>query len=404
VIPDEVQGRVGPPPSLRARAANLVNPYSVINSISLEHSLTKSLGATLSWDGERGIHLYRGRDINAPLPIIGRPDPTKKVVTQIESTGFSKSNNLSVSLRKQITGRLQGMMGGSYTLGYTNNNTDGSFSLPINNYDFSTEWGRSPQDTRHRFNMFGQIRLPWGVSTTTQVNWSSSRPYNIVTGCDDNLDSTINDRPSKALLAAFLAAHSSYARVICGTNLDPITGLVIDPTILSLLDTRNSIANDPAANNLIARNIGNGPGQFNVQMSFNKTVRLKGNEPTTPTNRAGNNGGNNFVEPQRGGGGGGFPGGGGDFGGGQRGGGDFGGQRGGGNRGNRGNQGGNNNNNRQFNQQNNGPTVTFNLQFQNLLNHTQLNGYSGTMTSPFFGKANNARNPRQIEAGLRLNF
>src|SRR4030095_475624 len=185
----------------------------------------------------------------APLPIIGRPDPTKKVVTQIESTGFSKSNNISVSLRKQMAGRLQGMMGGSDTLGSTKNNTDGSFSLPINNYDLSTEWGRSPQDTRHRFNMFGQIRLPWGISTTTQVNWSSSRPYNIVTGCDDNFDSTINDRPSGALLAAFLASRGSFGRVICGTNLDAF-GNVIDPTILSLFDTRNSIANGPAANTL----------------------------------------------------------------------------------------------------------------------------------------------------------
>jgi hypothetical protein len=81
VIPDETQGRVNPPPSLRARSADLANPYNVTTSISLERSLWKNLGATLSWDAERGVHLYRGRDINAPLPIIGRPDPTKKVVS-----------------------------------------------------------------------------------------------------------------------------------------------------------------------------------------------------------------------------------------------------------------------------------------------------------------------------------
>ena len=55
-------------------------------------------------------------------------------------------------------------------------------------------------------------------------------------------------------------------------------------------------------------------------------------------------------------------------------------------------------------QQNNGKTVTFQMQIQNLLNHTQLNGYSGTMTSSFFGRANNARQPRQVEVGLRFNF
>ena len=53
------------------------------------------------------------------------------------------------------------------------------------------------------------------------------------------------------------------------------------------------------------------------------------------------------------------------------------------NGGNRGQQNGN------FNQNNNGKTVTFQFQIQNLLNNTQFNGYSGTMTSSFFGKAKN---------------
>jgi len=44
------------------------------------------------------------------------------------------------------------------------------------------------------------------------------------------------------------------------------------------------------------------------------------------------------------------------------------------------------------------------MQVQNLLNNTQLNSFSGTMTSPFFGKASSARNARQVEVGLRFNF
>ena len=48
--------------------------------------------------------------------------------------------------------------------------------------------------------------------------------------------------------------------------------------------------------------------------------------------------------------------------------------------------------------------MTFNVEVQNLLNSVQLNNYSGVMTSPFFGKANNARNPRQIQLALRFNF
>ena len=48
--------------------------------------------------------------------------------------------------------------------------------------------------------------------------------------------------------------------------------------------------------------------------------------------------------------------------------------------------------------------MTFRLQVQNIFNSVQLQNFSGTMTSPYFGKANAARNPRQVEAGVRFNF
>jgi hypothetical protein len=392
-----------PPSSLRTRSSNLVNPYNVNASLSLEQAIWRGLGVTFSWDGERGIHLYRSRNINAPLPDapldfngnkLG-PDGTTRLTYLLESTGQSKSNNFTVGMRDQLRGKIQAQIFGSYTLGYTKNNTDGAFSLPVNSYDTSTEWGRSPQDTRHRFNTGMQIRLPWGVSTTTQVNWSSSRPYNITTGGDCNADNSINDRPTDAALALYKNDLSAWY----ASGADP-------RTFSTFIKPASAYCAIPGT--IIARNSGKGPGQFNVQMNFQKTIRLKSPE-SAPANRAGNgaalNGVNNYVEPQRGGGG--FPGGGGggDFGGGQRGGGDRGGDFAGGQRGNRGNfpNGGNRGQNQNFNQ-NNGKTVTFNVQIQNLLNNTQLNGYSGTMSSTFFGRASTARNPRQVEAGLRFNF
>src|SRR5262249_53669844 len=151
-------------------------------------------------------------------------------------------------------------------------------------------WGRAGNDTRNRFFTGANVRLPWAVSLTTQINWISSQPYNITTGADDNLDKVINDRPTDIALCQKLN----------GNNCGAFPGLVI------------------------ARNTGIGPTQLNIQMNVQKTVRLKGADKSAPSNRAGNgspNAVNNFVEPQRGGGN--FPGGG------QRGGGDFGGQRGG---------------------------------------------------------------------------
>jgi hypothetical protein len=50
----------------------------------------------------------------------------------------------------------------------------------------------------------------------------------------------------------------------------------------------------------------------------------------------------------------------------------------------------------------------FQLQFyaaaQNLTNHNNLVGYSGVITSPFFGQATNVLNPRKIELGVRFGF
>jgi len=347
-------GTSNTPPSLRVRAPELVTPYNINTSLSLEKSLPKGLGLTFSWDVTRGVHLYRSRNLNAPLPgaplnparpgTFLPPDPTKGNINQLESTGTSLSNNYTIGFRQQIRNKWNLNLFGNYTLGYNNSDTDNAFNSPADNYNLRGEWGRSGQDTRHRFFTGTNFRLPWGVNVNTNVNWSSSRPYNITTGLDNNGDTVLNDRPEG-----------------------------------------------------VKRNSGKGPGLFNMNLGFQKTVVLKSPEkPTIPANNGANPFASSFAEPQRGGGGG-FPGGGGDFGG-QRG--NFpGGQRGGGQRG----QGGRGPDGGGFNQQR-GPSVTFRIQVQNVLNNQQLNSYSGVMTSPFFGKANSARNPRQVEAGLRFNF
>jgi hypothetical protein len=336
------------PITIRTRAKDLVTPYTSDASVSLEKTLPKGLGLTFSWYTSRGVHLYRSRNVNAPLPgMLINPDPTQGPVFQLESTGNSKSNNYTIGWQETVRNKWNVRIFGNYTLGYTKNDTDGWQSLPVNSYDMHSEWGRSGSDTRHRIFTGANWNMPWGVNMNAQLNWNSSRPYNITTGKDDNNDGVINDRP-----------------------IDPATGM-------------------------LARNTGIGAGMFNLNMNFQKTVRLKRGERSGPGGRAGNNGpraGNNFVEPQRGGN---FPQGGGNFpGGGQRGGGP------GGNLG--GNPGGQNNGG--FNQST-GPTLTFRAQFQNTLNNVQYGNYVGTLTSPFFGHAiSTARPPRQLELGLRFNF
>ena len=220
------------PASVRAQSPVLRTLYNVISDISLEKSLPKGLGLTFSWDQSGGLHLYRGRDINAPLPVSGmRPNLLAGNIVQIESSASSRSNNFTFGFRQTLRNKWNLNAFGNYTLGRNYNDTDGNFSLPENNYDMHGEWGRSPFDQRHRFVTGLTFRTLWNVGVNTNLQANSNRPYNIITGHDDNGDSTVNDRPP-------------------GTK----------------------------------RNAGIGPGYFNVNVSLQKVVRLK-----TETGRASTN-------------------------------------------------------------------------------------------------------------------
>jgi hypothetical protein len=342
---------VSPPSSIRLPASGLVTPYSGNTSISLERSLPKGMGVTVSWDTIRGVHLYRSRNINAPLPgaticVDGtyncwRPDPLRGNINQLESTAFSRSNNYSLGFRQTLRNRRNLNLFANYTLGWSHNDTDGSFGNPMNNYNLREDWGRSPQDMRHRFFTGANFLMPGNITVNTNFNFNTGRPYNITTGSDDNHDTVPNDRPSG-----------------------------------------------------VARNSATGPRTAALNMNVGKIVRLRRAE--TSRQAAARPFINSFAPGQRGegGGGGGFPGAGPQGGGGERGGG----ERGGGERGG-GTFGGQPLGGATYN-----PTMTFQVNMFNVLNTSQFNNYSGVTTSPFFGRANTARNPRTVELSLRFNF
>ncbi|MGA9773419.1 MAG: hypothetical protein WBV94_30590, partial [Blastocatellia bacterium] len=48
--------------------------------------------------------------------------------------------------------------------------------------------------------------------------------------------------------------------------------------------------------------------------------------------------------------------------------------------------------------------ITIGVNAQNLLNHANPAGFSGVLTSPFFGIANRTLNSRRIEASIRFGF
>jgi hypothetical protein len=162
-----------------------------------------SIGVERSWGGlrlqtmytlQRGYDQLRSRNVNAPVPGIGRPDPLAGNITEIESTGALDADRWQVNLNFARPERRQ-FFGMNYILSRTLNDTNSPLSLPADNANMDAEWGPSLQDARHRLFAIAGFGLPKGFRVNLNSQFTSALPYNIITGLDTNGDGQTNDRP-----------------------------------------------------------------------------------------------------------------------------------------------------------------------------------------------------------------
>jgi hypothetical protein len=360
--------------TIKEKAPDLQTPYSFITTAAYERQLPLRLLGSVGYTYQRGVHLLLSRDINAPLPGIGAPDlnsrpfPDKGQILEYESAGMSVRHELKLTLRTNVNRRLS--LFSNYILASTHSTTDGSGTVPADSYNIALDYGRANYDVRHRFFVGGSITLPKEFRISPLISISSGHPFNITTGFDNNGDRIFNDRP------AFADAG------------DP--GAIVTP-----FGTFNP--NPKPGNRIIPRNFGDGPGLLSINMNFSKTVGFGqpvGRSPgqarvTDDENQQGD------QQPQRPRGGGPRGGGAGNGGGGRGG---FGGFGGGGGRGGGagGGRGGSDPSHRY--------TVTFSVNVNNIINHTNLAGLNGVLNTPLFGLPNAASGPRRIELAARFNF
>jgi hypothetical protein len=195
--PDPFAGGIAQsvPPSLRVMANGMVTTYTTNISGSVERQVNPRSTVSIAYDYIRGNHLYRSHNINAPLApaFLVRPDPTQGNIYQLESSGLSTFKGITLGYRTQLRGNLNLFVNYTYSTNY--NDTDGPFSLPANNYDLRSEWGRSPDNQRHHFQTGINGRLPGNVLLNTQFRVYSGKPYNLTTGYDDFNDGVTNARP-----------------------------------------------------------------------------------------------------------------------------------------------------------------------------------------------------------------
>lgn len=233
-------------PTTRRKDPGLNDPYTMIANVSYERQLPLKLFGSVGYTWNRGVHLLRTRNINAPtsfdngVPVV--PFPGEGPILEYESNGLSKRHQMNVMVRTGFSQKIT--LFGGYTLATTHNNTDGANSNPANPYDLSTEWGRAGGDIRHSVFASANITIPLGLRLTPFITARSGPPFNITTGRDNNRDNQYSDRPS------FASASDPGAIVTrFGTfNPDPLPGEKIIP-----------------------RNFGQGPGFVSVNLGLSKT-------------------------------------------------------------------------------------------------------------------------------------
>ena len=375
-------------------------PYTLQGVMSVERQLPYNFTLAASYINVRTLHVLRTRPLNAPLPgtfIADDPDSgvrplvcadfipteinpsTRCNIFAYESSGRYNQNQFIVNLASRLP-RNWGNLNVSYVLMKANSDADGSGSFPANPYDLSTEYGRASGDVRHRVWIHGTLRAPWGISLNPFIVVQSGRPFNITLGRDINGDTLNTERPALA----------------------PAGADCLDVNIRCTPFGNFKRSFDPG-DVMIPRNFGEGPGSTSVNLRVSKTWSF-GSEAATADQRNNRQDGQRNEGQQRaimggmgGGRGPGGPGGGGPGGGGGGRGGFGGGGFGGGGGGNG-----------RYN-------LTFSLNFQNLLNHANLNNPVGNLGSRLFGQststtgfggfgnASQAYN-RRIDASLRFSF
>jgi hypothetical protein len=218
-------------------------PYLIQSAIGVERQLFNRTTLSVNFTNTRGVHQFRSRDINAPLPGSGiRPYGDVGHLYLYESSGLLKQSQLMVRLNTQIGKRIS--MFGAYIWNNAHTNTDGLTSMPVNQYDTNAEWARSTLGIEHRTFIGGSVRGPLHLQFSPFIIARSGIPYTITTGSDNNGDGIVNDRP--------------------GIASGPGDGIYLTP--YGYLD-----ANPKVGEAMLPRNYGTGPNQVSVNLRMSRT-------------------------------------------------------------------------------------------------------------------------------------
>ncbi|MCI0391590.1 MAG: hypothetical protein MOB07_22840, partial [Acidobacteria bacterium] len=242
-VPQSFEGATRLESALRTSSQTLDSPYLINASIGYERKLPMGLFGSVNYSWQRGVHLLRTRNINAPAPGTGLlPIADHGPILQYESSGVSTRHELAFNWKYELRRKMS--LFGNYILSKTRSDTDGESAAPADSYNWLSEWGPASNDQRHRVVFGWSVNLPGEARFSPLVQISSGRPFNITTGRDNNGDTIFTDRPS------FSAAGDPEAIITRFGVFNP---------------------NPRPGDRIVPRNLGRGLGQVSVDMNFTKT-------------------------------------------------------------------------------------------------------------------------------------
>ena len=207
-----------------------VNPRSQVASIGFEREVARGWFAGADYVHQQWSDLDRSVDLNAPTPFdrtainqtrsVAAANATRPIVpvnggvrsvNVLMNLGDAEYDGLQTQVRYTGSSKLQASL--SYTLSKATNTTepDGNGIGP-NDANIARlgeeERGLSVVDQRHRAVITASYNLPHHVTAGTLVQFAAGRPFNSVTGLDNNGDGANNDRP---VIDGKVIAKSSFA-------------------------------------------------------------------------------------------------------------------------------------------------------------------------------------------------
>jgi hypothetical protein len=245
-------------------SASLLAQRLYQTALSLERQLPGNTTLAVTYVNSHGLHMYRSRDINAPLPgtynssIVGSgvyPLGQAGAVFSMESSGLYNQNQIIANLNSKPGKYLS--LTGSYTFNRAYSNTDGLGTFPANPYSALGEYGPAATNVRQRVSFGGTINARWGIALNPLVNIASGAPFDITTGQDLYGTALFNGRP----------------------------GITTDPNKLGVVQTSYGLLdpNPSAGETVLHRNYGVGPGTMFVNLRLTKVFEFTRENPQSGT-------------------------------------------------------------------------------------------------------------------------